>query len=137
LARSDSAELEVERGSAVRGLGDGSGGRRKKLAELVLGYLQSDFTEFEKACDECPAAIRDDDGYCGVCKLRALEERFPLDFRAWISNLTRLSQWGKAGYPLGEEGLNYEDWQALATIRRFYEVKDLEALASRFQPSAE
>ncbi len=70
-----------------------------------------------------------------MCKLRAIEERFPEDFRAWLSNLTRLQQWHKAGYPMDREELSYEDWQALATITRFYEVKDLEALRPIILPS--
>ncbi|HVW07300.1 MAG TPA: hypothetical protein VHC90_01890 [Bryobacteraceae bacterium] len=44
-----------------------------------------------------------------------------------------MQQWLKAGFRA--EGLSYEDWQALATITRFYEVKDLEALVPKFQIS--
>lgn len=44
-----------------------------------------------------------------------------------MANLTRLYTWHKAGYELDGEGLGFEDWQALAVITRFYEVKDLEA----------
>ena len=62
-----------------------------------------------------------------MCKLRALELRFPPEFRGWIENLTRLWLWGKAGYPLDREALSFEDWQALAEISRFYEVKDIDA----------
>ena len=48
-----------------------------------------------------------------------------------MENLTRLYTWNKAGYDLGEEGLGFEDWQALAVITRYYEVKDLEAAMPR------
>ena len=68
-----------------------------------------------------------DEGYCGVCKFRKLEDRFPEEFRGWIGNLNRLHAWRKAGSDLTAEELGFEDWQALATITRFYEVRDIEA----------
>lgn len=70
-------------------------------------------------------------GYCSICKLRPLEERWPADFREWVANLIRLHLWRKAGYALDREPLDFGDWQALALITRFYEVKDLECLIQR------
>ncbi|HZL56926.1 MAG TPA: hypothetical protein VFC21_07585 [Bryobacteraceae bacterium] len=77
--------------------------------------------------------MRDREGYCRICKFRKLEARFPWEFRVWAQNLTRLHSWQKAGYDLSEEGLTFGDWQALAVVRRFYEVKDIEAAMPRQQ----
>jgi hypothetical protein len=62
-----------------------------------------------------------------MCKLRALELRFPAEFREWVNNLIRLWSWRKAGYSLEQEGLDFNQWQALSYITRHFEVKDLEA----------
>jgi hypothetical protein len=96
-----------------------------------LLYLRSEFAEEENTCNECPSTHRDEEGYCGVCRFRKIEARFPVDFRLWFDNLARLYQWRKAGYSLDSEGLGFQDWQALATITRFYEVKDIEAQIPR------
>lgn len=69
------------------------------------------------------------DGYCTACRLRRIDARFPQEFREWISNLTRLFLWKKAGYDVNQEPLSYEDWNALAEITRYYTVKDAEAAA--------
>jgi len=69
------------------------------------------------------------DGYCTPCRLRRIDARFPQEFREWISNLTRLFLWRKAGYNLDSEPLSFEDWAALAEITRYYAVKDAEAAA--------
>ncbi len=45
-----------------------------------------------------------------------------------MNNLVRLFLWRKAGYPLENEALDYQQWQGLATITRYYEVKDAEAM---------
>jgi len=70
----------------------------------------------------------DDDGYCSVCKLRPLNARFPEAFREWVNNLIRLYLWHKAGYQIESEELDFEQWQTLAEITRYYEVKDAEAM---------
>lgn len=71
---------------------------------------------------------RDEEGYCGVCKLRKLHDRFPFEFRAWVENLKRLYLWQKAGYPLAVDELTFADMNALAQLSRYYEVKDQEAM---------
>jgi len=40
----------------------------------------------------------------------------------------RLFLWHKAGYSLDNEALDYQQWQGLAAITRYYEVKDAEAM---------
>lgn len=64
-----------------------------------------------------------------MCPFRKFDELYPREFREWISNITRLYTWRKAGYEIRDE-LSFEDWQALAFIARWYEVKDLEATAA-------
>ncbi len=81
-------------------------------------------------CNECPA-VKCEEGYCGICKFRKLEELFPAEFRLWVENLMRLHGWRKAGYTIGEHELEFEDWQALAVITRWFEVKDIEAAMPR------
>ncbi|MFB3828961.1 MAG: hypothetical protein ACE15B_19500 [Bryobacteraceae bacterium] len=93
-----------------------------------------DWPQCEKTCAECPAE-KGEDGYCEVCKTRPLEEKFSADFRAWVENLQRLYLWHKAGYALESEGLSFEEWQVLGYLTRYYELKDLEALAPRTLPA--
>ena len=80
-------------------------------------------------CRECPAPVcdRDEEGYCGVCKMRALQAQFPPEFRYWVSNLEQLYLWREAGYIIPNDLLDFEQWQALALITRHYKVKDLES----------
>jgi hypothetical protein len=63
--------------------------------------------------------------------LRPLEKKFPLEFREWLANLQRLYLWSKAGYTIPNEMLDFEQWQALAVLTRYYEVKDIEAQIPR------
>lgn len=90
-------------------------------------YLESDWDKHEGNCAECPGE-KDEDGYCAVCKLRALEQRFPPDFRSWVGNLTRLYQWHKAGYSLDAESLGFDEWSALALITAWYEAKTMQSM---------
>lgn len=68
-----------------------------------------------------------------MCKRRKLDERFPAEFRGWVENLKRLYLWHKAGYSMDRENLSFEQWDALARITRFYEVRDLQSI----MPAAE
>jgi hypothetical protein len=88
---------------------------------------------------ECEAGDQDRDewGYCSICKLRPLDERFPAEFRAWVENLKRLYLWHKAGYSLDSEGLSFEEWGALSYITRHYELKDLQAIMPTAGTSSE
>ena len=98
--------------------------------------MECDYAEQEKTCGECPDDIgreHSEDGYCEVCPLRALDERFPAEFRAWVAGLIRLHNWRKAGYPISADELSAEGWDALALITRWYEVKDLEASVPRME----
>ncbi len=63
-----------------------------------------------------------------MCKLRPLEQRFTLEFRAWVANLTRLYQWHKAGYSLDFEDLSYDEWNCLALITAWYDARALAAV---------
>ncbi len=91
--------------------------------------MKCDYAEKEADCKRCetPEEFHLPDGYCEVCLLRALDLKFPLDFREWVSNLIRLHNWRKAGYPIPQDELDYEGWQALAWVTRWFELKDLEA----------
>jgi hypothetical protein len=91
----------------------------------------------EKECGECeaPAIDRDEDGYCSICKLKPLEERFSLYFRAWVENLRRLYVWRNAGYRIPNEMLDFEQWEALAVISRYHQVKDAEAQIASQRPA--
>lgn len=42
-------------------------------------------------------------------------------------NLQRLYLWREAGYVIEREELDFDQWQALATITRWHEVQDVEA----------
>jgi hypothetical protein len=70
--------------------------------ELVREYLELDLAAREKECGECeaPDVGRDEDGYCSICKLKPLLEKFSWYFRAWVENLQRLYVWCKAGYQI-------------------------------------
>ncbi len=57
--------------------------------------------------------------------------RYPAEFREWVNNLIRLHYWRKAGYDINREGLGWQEWQALAVISRYFEVKDLEAMVQK------
>jgi hypothetical protein len=129
--------VAFERGDALRRRAARRGGRSGKLTELVRAYLDSDFDDIERTCNQCRSPERDHDaeGYCSVCKLRPLEQKFPAEFRAWVTNLTRLYLWRKAGYPLAADELSFEEWGALAIITRWYEVKDTEAMLRAAQPA--
>lgn len=113
----------------------GRGRRSGKLTALVREYLESDFEKQAEICDECPVEeeSRDECGYCEVCKFRPIEERFDTTFRLWVANLTRLHLWRAAGYPLRANELDFEEWNALALITRFYEVRDKEAAIPRVE----
>lgn len=63
-----------------------------------------------------------------MCKTRPLEQRFSPEFRAWVANLTRLYQWHKAGYSLDSEGLNFDEWNCLALLTTWYDMKALAAV---------
>jgi hypothetical protein len=78
---------------------------------------------------------RDEWGYCSICKLRPLEEKYPNEFRSWIENLKRLYSWHKAGYSLDSEDLTFEDWGVLAFLTRYYDLKDLQAIMPAGVPS--
>jgi hypothetical protein len=43
-----------------------------------------------------------------------------------VANLTRLYLWRKAGYAIAPDELDADQWDALAAITRWYEVKDIE-----------
>lgn len=58
--------------------------------------------------------------------MRRLDAIYPAEFRAWVEDLVRLHNWRKAGYVITEE-LCAEQWDALALITRWFEVRDAEA----------
>lgn len=92
-------------------------------------YLDSGIDKREQECGECPALRTgdlDEEGYCPVCPMRRLDARYPAEFRAWVGNLLRLHNWRKAGYVITEE-LSAAQWDALALITRWCEVRDAEA----------
>lgn len=92
-------------------------------------YLESDIAKREEECRECPSRRTgdlDEEGYCPVCPMRRYDTLYPAEFRAWVGDLIRLHNWRKAGYAISEE-LSAEQWDALALITRWFEVRDVEA----------
>lgn len=92
-------------------------------------YLESDIGKREEECSGCPARRTgdlDEEGYCPVCPMRRLDALYPAEFRAWAGDLVRLHNWRKAGYAITEE-LSAAQWDALALITRWFEVRDAEA----------
>lgn len=68
--------------------------------------------------------------------MRAIDERYPAEFRAAVENLKRLYLWHKAGYSLDSEGLTFGEWGMLAAITRYFELKDLQAIMPAAGPSS-
>lgn len=58
--------------------------------------------------------------------MRRYDALYPAEFRAWVGDLIRLHNWRRAGYGITEE-LSAEQWDALALITRWFEVRDAEA----------
>jgi hypothetical protein len=62
--------------------------------------------------------------------MRAIDERFPHEFRGWVENLKRLFLWRRAGYQIPRDELTFDQWTALATITRHYELKEQPAVVA-------
>jgi hypothetical protein len=90
--------------------------------------LSIDWAKKDRVCENCPVVEVLEDGFCGMCKYRELDQTYTPEWRAWIDNLLRLWAWSEAGYRIEDE-LEFEDWQALAVIGRHYKMKDLAELA--------
>ena len=79
------------------------------------------------------------DGFCAKCKMAGelkdgcrsvgLEERFPAEFRGWVNELMRITNWKDAGFDIGTLDLGFEEWEALVTIRAFYAEREREKLS--------
>lgn len=103
----------------------------------MLAYLETDIAAAETACSKCPYQLKGEEDKCKdgkgrpICKLGPIEQMFSEPFREWVANLTRIHGWVKAGYRLSPNELSYEEWDALAVITRWYEVKDIQASIPR------
>ncbi len=81
-------------------------------------------------CETCPSAEVLDDGLCGNCKFRSLDQTYTEEWRQWMDNLQRLWLWSEAGYDIRDEDLSFDDWQALAVIARHFKMRDLRDLSN-------
>lgn len=64
--------------------------------------------------------------------MRRYDALYPAEFRAWVEDLIRLHNWRKAGYVITDE-LSAEQWNAIALITRWFEVRDAEAQMAQAQ----
>jgi hypothetical protein len=90
--------------------------------------LSIDWAKKDRVCENCPATEVLEDGFCGMCKYRELDQTYTAEWKAWIENLQRLWAWSEAGYVI-QEPLEFEDWEVLAVIARHYKARDMAELA--------
>ena len=81
-------------------------------------------------CERCPERERgvvQEDGRCGMCRMRPLL-KFTPEFRGWVDQMLRLWHWRRAGYQITEE-IGYEGWAAQVEIEQWFEQAKAKAAA--------